>query len=543
MANMEVKDSLFQLPIEVTANGTITKTLETQDTYLDKNIKIEVTTPDATFEKKAKGEGANGEITATVSTTDTTYTSDTETPYAITINADAHVNPITVGTATAGFTAATDEITLDAGDATTNSKTLYIKAGTLSGTGSSGAEGNIELTKVNAQPTSGFYIKASGSGEVSIATAGWVDPEHTTAVKTDGDTFYSVKSAVLSNSETNADEFTESTAPVLTEDGYLFIEKGYIDNTKISLATLVPDDANITTENADKVYNTVKAYDKDGKLIVGTMGDAELGEITANDAEATVATVTVAANGAAFKVSGTGEISGSTSVAVSKRGLAETTLNTTGVISGTAKVDASLAKIGLAVETSGNDGVVTPVISKEDATTAKGGAITTIAPTTGHFVAVSTAAIKEDVTVSAKVATEGYGTTDAFSKTDSTISAGADASGTYYVPIQDGSHTIVENASDVTKASAVVSTEVAASDDRTVGGILTAAPATGAYLKIDGSATTTAGSVKTSSTCTVAEGYVTAESKTTTISENVEVTATDAATKYIKIYEGAILEA
>lgn len=543
MANMEVKDSLFQLPINVTENGTITKTLETQDTYLDKNIKIEVNTPDATFEKKDKGEGANGEITATVSTTDTVYTSDSETPYAIEIKADAHVNPITVGTATAGFTAATDEVTLDAGDADTNSKTLYIKAGTLSGTGSSGAEGNIELTKVSAQPESGFYIKASGSGEVGIATAGWVDPEHTTSVKTDGDTFYTVKSAVLANSEANADEFVESTAPVLTEDGYLFIEKGYIDNTKISLATLVPDDANITSENADKVYNTVKAYDKDGKLIVGTMGDAELGEITANDAEATVATVTVAANGEAFKVSGTSEISGSTSVAISKRGLAETSLNAAGVISGTAKVDASLAKIGLAVETSGNDGVVTPVISKEDATTVKAGEITTVAPASGHYVAVSTAAIKEDVTVSAKVATEGYGTVDAFSKTDGTISAGADASGTYYVPVNEGSHTIVENASDVVKASAVVSTEVAASDDRTIGGILNAAPATGAYLTIDGSAATTAGSVKTSSTCTVEEGYVTAESKTTTITEAVEVTPTAAATKYIKIYEGAILEA
>lgn len=273
------------------------------------------------------------------------------------------------------------------------------------------------------------------------------------------------------------------------------------------------------------------------------MGDAELGAITANDAKATVGTVSVAVDGEAFKVSGTGEISGSTSVAVSKRGLAETTLNAAGVISGTATVDASLAKIGLAVETSGNDGVVTPVISKEDATTVAAGAITTTAPTSGHYIAVSTAAIKEDVTVSARVATEGYGTADAFNKTDSTISAGADASGTYYVPIQDGSHTIVENDSDVVKASAVVSTKIAASDDRTIGGVLTAAPATGAYLTIDGSAATTAGSVKTSSTCTVAEGYVTAESKTTTITESVEVTPTAAATKYIKIYEGAILEA
>lgn len=544
MANMTVNEGVFKLPIDIDSNGVVTKVLETQDTYLDKNIKIEVNTPDAEFEQKDKGAGANGEITAKVSTTDTTYTSDTETPYAITIAADAHVNPITVGTKTAGFTAASDETTIAASDAEQVTKTIYVKAGALSGTGTAGAASdNITLTKVTEAPTDGsFYIKASGSGEVGIASAGWVDPANTTKVTTGGDAYYTVKAASLAN--TGNDAATELDTPVLTEDGYLFINEGYIKDTKISLATLIPDNATLagTDGKSSLMYQSVSAYDKDGKLIAGTMGDAVIGDITANDATATVSAVTVAANGDVFKVTGSGDISGSTSVAITSEGLAKTTQSKSGVVTGTASVEASLAKIGLAVETSGNDGAVIPVIAKDEATTAKTGAITTTQPT-GVYIAVNTAEIKEDVTISAKVATAGYGTVDAFSKTDSTVSVGAEASGTYYVPIEAGSHIITENASDVVAASAAVSTVIAASDDRAIGGILTVAPTDGVYLTINGTAETTAGSVKTSSTCTVAEGYVSADSKTTTISENVAVTATDAAPKYIKIYTGAILDA
>lgn len=534
----------FEFPINVNSNGVVTKVLKTQDTYVDRNIKITVNTPDAEFEQKDKGAGANGEVTARVSTTDTTYTSDTETPYAITIAADAHVNPITVGTKTAGFTDASDETTIAASDAEQVTKTLYVKAGALSGTGTAGASSdNIELTKVAEAPEDGsFFIKASGSGEVGIATAGWVDPANTTKVVTGGDAYYTIKSATLAN--TGNEAATELDTPVLTEDGYLFINEGYIKDTKISLATLIPDDATLagTDGKSPLMYKSVSAYDKDGKLIAGTMGDAVLGAITADDATATVNAVTVAANGDTFKVTGSGDISGSASVAIAAEGLAKTTQSKSGTVSGTAKVEASLAKIGLAVETSGNDGAVTPVIAKDAATTAKTGTITTTQPT-GIYVAVNTAENKEDVIVSAKVATAGYGTTDAFSKTDSTISVGAEASGTYYVPIEAGSHTITTNNSEVTAASATVSTSVKNKAGDSVDGILSVAPTSGNYLVIDGSAATTAGAVKTSSTCTVAEGYVSADTKTTLISENVAVTTTAAAPKYIKIYDGSVLDA
>lgn len=538
MANMETKDQVWQLPIDIAENGIVTKTLATADTYVDKNIQVTVTTPDATFEVK---EGAA--VTATVSTTDTTYTSETETPYAIVIAADAHADAVKVGVKDAGFAAATDEVTVEAADAEQATKTIYVKEGTLSGAGSAGAEGNIGLTKVGAQPESGFYIKASGAGNVEVATAGWVDPEHTTAVSTDGDAFYTIKGATLSNDE--AGDFAEVTAPVLTEDGYLFINEGYIANTKISLATLVPDDANITSENADKVYNTVKAYDKDGKLIVGTMGDAELGAITADDATATVATVTVAAkeDGSAFDVTGTGAISGNASVAISKRGLAETTLAQNGVIEGEAEVSATIAKIGLGVTVADDDVEVTPVIAKEDATTAKSGAITTAQPE-GRYVAVSAAAIEATVAVTPNVATEGYGTADVYSATGDEIKAGSAASGTYYVPIEAGSHTAEAADPTIVNASATVATEAEATDGfdgDLVAGILAVAPTAGEYITITADATPVKGSVSGVVTCTATEGYIEAGQKTASIAGDVEVEVTAAPAKYIKVYGGEIL--
>lgn len=533
MANMSVEEKVFQLPINITENGVVTKTLQTADTYVDKNIKVTVNTPDATFEvKKAAA------VEATVSTTDETYTSTTETPYAITIAADATAGAVQVGVKDAGFAAATDVVEVAAADAEQATKTIYVKEGHLSGSGEASATStSVKMTKGG---TGDFQITATAAGGASVDVAGWL-PVGASA-DASGDTEYAIQAATLSNTE-GSGTYTEKDAPVLTSNGYLYINEGYIKDTKISLATLIPDDANITDENANMVYNTVKAYDVDGKLIVGTMGDATLSAITADNAAATVSTVTVAADGAGFKVTGSADIAGTTSVAVATRGLAETSLSQTGVIEGTANVNATLAKVGLAIDVEDADVEVTPVIAKEDATTAKSGAITTAQPT-GRYIAVSTAAIEATGTATPKVATEGYGTTSVFDATGAEIKAGAAASGTYYVPITAGSHTAEASDPTIVNASATVATEVEATegfDGNLVAGVLTAAPS-GQYITISADATPVKGSVAGTVTCTSTEGYIEADTKTASISGDVEVEVTAAAAKYIKVYDGSILE-
>ena len=69
-----------------------------------------------------------------------------------------------------------------ASDYYSTTSTIYIKAGVLSaGSGSVAASGThtnsasgVVITKVSTEPTSGYYITTTGSGTVSVSTAGWL---------------------------------------------------------------------------------------------------------------------------------------------------------------------------------------------------------------------------------------------------------------------------------------------------------------------------------------------------------------------------------
>lgn len=534
MANLEVKENKFVLDLDVTSSGKATKTLETAGTYVDKNIEIKVDSKAATYEVEE-----NAVPVAVASVADNDYTTEIANGHAIVLQADATKAASTVGVATAGFAAADDTVIVPATTAEQATKTIYIKEGSL--TGGTATEITSEGGVKFASSTNGFDIKAAASGSVSVNKAGWIDAG--TKVNGASDTVKYLQAASLANTADNAAAFEEKTAPVLTEDGYLFINEGYIKDTKISLATLVPDDANITSENADKVYNTVKAYDKDGKLIVGTMGDAELGAITANDATATVSSVNVSANAdeSKFTVSGTGDISGSTSVSVSKRGLAETTLSAEGEISGTATVNAELDVIGLTASVSG-DGAVKPEI-KKDVSTAKSSELMAAAPEGQHYVAVSTDAIAKTATVTPTVAEAGYGTADVHVANSVNVTAGAQAADKVYIAIDNGSHE-VSHTQNVTQEAITINMADAITDGYNKAGVLSAAPEGGKpYLMFSTSNTNTAGSVTSQATCVATEGYIEAGTSSDTAKTNaITATVTQAANKYIRVYNGEVAE-
>ena len=540
--NVNAETKVFELPIDVTAAGEVSKTLATADTYVDRNIKVTVRTPDADL-KIVDAEGS-GAITATVSTTDTTYTSDSATKYAIEIAADAHVNKTTVGVNQAGFLASTDTIDIAAADAVQNTKTLYIKEGAITATGEATATGNVVLASAGAAPESGFYIKAAAAGSAKVTTAGWVEPGD--PIESSGDAYYTLPTTSFGNTEVSGKTYEDidAKAPVLVEGGYLYIGEGYIRDSKISLAKLVPNHGNLPVVDAKSewMYKGYSAYDNDGKLIAGTMGDAVLGDISATNVKATVSAVSVAADEGVFKVTGSGDISGKTSVAVTQRGLATTDMSKTGDIAGTANVEATLAKIGLAAIADKESAVVKPVITK-DTSTAKSGAITTVQPTSGKYVAVSTAAIAESVTVTPTVATEGYGTADLHSATAKTISVGTEASDRFYIPLSAGSHSASVETPIVVNATATVAQTVektAGFEGNLTAGILSAAPS-GEYITLKANATKTAGSLSGNVTCTATEGYIEAGSETKTVSGSVDVNVTAAADKYIRVYDGTIL--
>ena len=539
--SLNVQDNKFILPIDIAAAGKVTKELQTAGTYVDKNIKVEVNTPDGSLEVKKEGT-----LSASVSIDANVYTSDTETKYPITLKGDAAITDIQVGVASEGFVDSTDAVTIAGSSAPQTSKTVYIKAGSLSGSGTASAEGGNGLAlgaKASSVPESGFYIKASAAGSASVATAGWVD-ETTPSVSVNGDSYYPIDAATLANAGTADKVYAEKAGPILVSGDYLYINKGYIGDTKIPLADLVPNEANVVAGvdgNSHLIYKTVSVYDKDGALVAGTMGDAVLGEIAANDATANIATVSVAANedGSAFKITGTGDISGNASVAVTGAGYATTDMSKNGTVSGTASVEASLSKITVGAVAGQTNLTVTPVINKDSSSAAATGAITKVAPS-GHYVAVSADAINASTTVAPSVISDGYGTADSFNASNATITAGSAASGLYYVPITEAAHNVSKEASSVTNASATVSSAVV---DETASEVtlLSTAPE-GRYLKISAAATAQNGSVTTNAKCVSTEGYITASTQTLPITEAVPVGITNAADKFIKIYNGELVE-
>lgn len=539
--SLNVQDNKFILPIDIAAAGKVTKELQTAGTYVDKNIKVEVNTPDGSLEVKKEGA-----LSASVSIDTNVYTSDTETKYPITVKGDAAITEVQVGVKNEGFVDSTDAVTIAGSSAPQASKTVYIKAGSLSGSGTASAEGGNGLAlgaKVSSAPESGFYIKASAAGGASVATAGWVD-ETTPSVSVNGDSYYSIDAATLANAGTADKVYAEKVGPVLVSGDYLYINKGYIGDTKIPLADLVPNEANVVAGvdgNSHLIYKTVSVYDKDGALVAGTMGDAVLGDISANDATANIATVSVAANedGSAFKVTGTGDISGNASVAVTGAGYATTDMSKNGTVSGTASVEASLSKIAVGAVAGQTNLTVIPVINKDSSSAAATGAITKVAPS-GHYVAVSADAINASTTVAPSVISDGYGTADSFNASNATITAGSAASGLYYVPITEAAHNVSKEASSVTNASATVSSAVV---DETASEVtlLSTAPE-GRYLKISAAATAQNGSVTTNAKCVSTEGYITASTQTLPITEAVSVGITNAADKFIKIYNGELVE-
>ena len=145
-------------------------------------------------------------------------------------------------------------------------------------------------------PTSGYYLtlggtSSSGSRTVTRSavtdahTAGYIPAKAaTTVIAQDSKTvsigagsktrYLTLPSASLANASTDGVTYTENKALTLTAGGYLYINHGYIPDTKISLSQLIPDfDSDAT---AGYIRSGYKAYSDAGEVITGTLADLSL---------------------------------------------------------------------------------------------------------------------------------------------------------------------------------------------------------------------------------------------------------------------------
>lgn len=574
MALTKNSDKKWEGSLAITGAGDFSTELQTAGTYVDANIIVK-----ANVAAGALSDATGGAVTATVGLADTTYlTTDSSAGYGpITATADASRTAVTVGVGTAGWIPTTASKTSAAANATQDSVTKYVKKGALSkGAGSASATGtNITITESSSQPSDGAYITVTGSGTVGGSnTAGWI-PSTTTQTSNTATKYYSVPGAVLKNTATNGKTYTEIDAAsnenvIIPSGGYLYIDGGAIGNTKISLATLVPDGATIAetaTGKSDKMRG-ISAYDKDGKLIAGSMPDAVLStsgsisavsigtksgtnypvSVTGSTSAATTTTgyatagttkasgsISSTATLAAIGLSASGSITAATPsynstsekfdlgvTGTASAGVATAGYGKAGVESASANItsSATLNKVTVAAS-KGTDGKVTPVISNKVAAVS-GKTQITATPTTAttgidtYYMAVESAAINASTTVTPSVSAAGYGdTTNYTSAGNVTVTRGANGSGTYYIPLKTAELTHENTATEqkvAVSASGVRSSNLADPGTDTT-----------YYVTVNASQTG-AGSVVHSAS--VSEGYVPAAglSQSATIATSASVT-------------------
>lgn len=541
MALQVNENNKFILPIDITSAGTINKELQTAGTFVDKNIAIEVNTPNGELESKA-----NGTLSGAINVGVSDYISDTESSYPITIDATATITDVQVGVKTPGFVDSNDVVTVSGNTVKAPTVKKYIKAGSLADTAvevsAEGIENGVTLGQVQSEaPADGFYFKTSATGTASISTPGWIPADATEA--TTVNKYYPIEKVSFGNAPTTADKvYDEIHGPVLISGDFLYINEGYIKDTKISLADLVPDAATVVADDNKFIYKTVSVYDKDGALIAGSMQDATLKAIDIKDLTTnpalTDSNIVVKDGNTGFTLTGKATISGQASSGIATTGYATDKMTNSAEIRGESYVSTDLNKISLGASGT-SDITVTPVIKKESSSAKATGVITTAQPAGGHYVAVSADAISKSTEITPTVATAGYGTTNVYDATGINVTGGSNASGVYYVPITDATHTLSETNTTTTKAKAAVSTLV---EGTGASSILSTAPENGDYLTISGTATSTSGAYTTNIACTTTEGYSVASTNNKNVDATIDVVVTAAENKYIRIYGGELIE-
>lgn len=524
-----------------TSNVSKTLTISTKDTYVDKDIEIAI----SATKPSAAVLGASATGAATIDSV--TVGTKASGAYPITGSADisgtASASTTTSGYATKDSTAATGSTTgtasldasLPAAAALVSAPSASVTITNVSGSKAatkptvaiSAADDNVVAsTATTTKPSTGYYaavkatapattgISVSGSGTgnvtngtITVGTKGYLGDKSeitlasgaskasasasgsASTTATTGDTYYvpiqSSSIGVKNKGATGLSDYAENTTAVVPSEGYLTIEEGYIPKTKISLATLVPNEANIgNTKGDDTILIGTIVYDADGVKHTGTMDNATfsvnkttLGGGTGTGT-ASISGPTYNSTSGKFNLSssgfGTKAVSSTVTVSAASSGYiaegataasetissGDVTITVSGskaldVIEGTTSATAS-------IEQGNNAGGGLTKGSKGTSETWTDAAATTGAtgtvPASGPYVKVSRSKFTNTVTATATpgaatITTEGYGTSahNAISAGEATTASTTVTlnSGSLFVPVKEGSATLSITGDDI----------------------------------------------------------------------------------------------
>lgn len=168
-----------------------------------------------------------------------------------------------------------------------NGNKVYIPATGVTASVSSNTGGSASMAATGMTPlssgTSSYYVTLStsagsvkakavgnGTGMVTSSTSNETGAT-SVAVSGNGTKMY-IPEATFANTATSGTTYTDksSTAPVLIAGDFLYINKGYTPDIKISLAKLVPDGSDVKG-HGEYIISGHSAYDNDGTLVAGTI--------------------------------------------------------------------------------------------------------------------------------------------------------------------------------------------------------------------------------------------------------------------------------
>jgi len=130
-------------------------------------------------------------------------------------------------------------------------------------------------TQTNTAGDPEYYsIKTTSVSEGTTTVSGSTATRGTATWGTGWITSGAISAAQFANSATAGKTYVDisatTDAPVLVAGDYLYINAGYTDDLKISLAKLVPDGSDVKG-HAEYILSGHSAYDNDGTLVAGTI--------------------------------------------------------------------------------------------------------------------------------------------------------------------------------------------------------------------------------------------------------------------------------
>lgn len=274
----------------------------------------------------------------------------------------------------------------------------------------------------------------------TITTPSASNPSLTLTNKTGALSMGTASSGVYSPTVDVSGSATVGTAGWIAADDYTVVATNFKvgtvnQSTMKNGNSLITSGSTINPGPSNQTITISEGYNAARTLIIGSTSASNPGAVTSGSATVSALTYTYSSTNSNFTISGSADVSAPT---VGTAGYVSGSIGTLNANTGGATVAATVDKIAIQANLSGT-GTKQPTITKNSATNIPGAsAATTTKPSSGYYIAVSSAKNTANVQATASVTTAGYGTATSGQYTttpSSSLEVGAAASAVTYVPI------------------------------------------------------------------------------------------------------------